>query len=199
MRRRTQVPKLSAFTNVELTKVREVCTLAFPHGSGREIQEFQFEALLAFVRRLHTIVLAPMGAGKSMIMSLCLFWAMLIDCESIMVCIYPLIGLEEDQTEEFRTQHPAFNPIWYDATSKADQHENMMSGRHRILCVSPEVATSDWFLKMLRTPYFQKHLKLIVIDEIHLVRTWKFRSYSWLTELLHRRKVSWANWDYDYN
>jgi ATP-dependent helicase YprA (DUF1998 family) len=80
---------LRAFSSTEKQKFDVVVRQAF--SSNLAAKDFQEEAVLSFVRRRHTCVLAPMGAGKSMIMTLCLLWTMQDDPDSMMICIYPLI------------------------------------------------------------------------------------------------------------
>lgn len=50
--------------------------------------------------------------------------------------------------------------------------------------MSPEVATGTWFRGLIANKEFRGRLKLLTIDEAHLVFIWgDFRAYEWLWEL----------------
>jgi hypothetical protein len=51
----------------------------------------------------------------------------------------------------------------------------MSAGEHHIIGVSPETATSKWFLKMVESAHFKRHLHAFIIDEAHCVHTWSWR------------------------
>jgi ATP-dependent DNA helicase RecQ len=176
---------LKYFTGTELTQRDEVYRLAF--DLSEKPLEIQEEGLLAFVRGCDTIVHAPTNSGKSRIFTLFALWVIKhMDPEGIVLLIYPTLGLEEKQIKLLNAQYPNFHGTWYDTQGDTvAQQTSLAAGNHRVIGVSPEVATSEWFLKLLGSDYYKEHVKAIVVDEVHCLETWIFRvAFTYLIEVL---------------
>jgi hypothetical protein len=167
--------KLLYFTDAELLLRNAVYEEVYPLGD--EVRAFQEEALLsAAVRGRHTLVVAPTGIGKSRIIPLVVLWSMVKDPMSMGIVLSPLKNLEELLTQDLRAMCPRLNATHFD--TKGDQiaqREAWRRGAHRVMCVPPELGenVNGWFAKLLRTPLFTRHLRYVIVDEVHLLEKWK--------------------------
>jgi hypothetical protein len=167
--------QLPYFDDDERKKRDEIYRIAYSIDEApRSIQE---EALLAYIRKKHVLGIAPTNAGKSRIFLLIALWILLHeDHLGIEILIYPLLGLERKQVELLQLQCPELNATWYDASGdKMAQRRSIAAGNHRVVGVSPEVATSRWFTDLLGGPFYKSHVRAMIIDEVHCVVTWAFR------------------------
>ena len=67
-----------------------------------EFKTFQEEALLSYIRKNHTAVIAPTDSGKSLVACMILFWCMITDPRSIVILVEPTIALMKDQASDAR-------------------------------------------------------------------------------------------------
>ena len=125
----------------------------------------QVAGLQAIVSRRHTCVVAGTGSGKSRIQLMAICWFLQEDKEAIMVVIQPTRALALKQVSQFQSRRPSLNATWYNTDNDiAAQRKSIEMGLHRVILLSPEVASGDWFKTVVRKQRFRSHLKLVVID-----------------------------------
>ena len=175
---------LTPFTPKEQNRYQLILRRCFK--GAEQPRQHQEMALRALVKGHHTCVIAGTASGKSRIQLLAICWALQEDKEALMVVIQPTKALAVKQVEQFKKRRPSLHPTWYDTTKDIlDQRQSIEKGRHKIIILSPEVASGEWFKTVVRKTRFRRHLHFVTIDEAHLIQVWvEFRAYSWLCEML---------------
>lgn len=132
-----------------------------------------------------TLAIMPTGGGKS----LC-YQIPALMCEGICLVISPLISLMQDQVtglKEYNVEASFLN-----STQTYDEQQiikrNIVSGKVKLLYISPEGLLSSNILSLLR----QTKVSLIAIDEAHCVSQWghEFRNDY---RRLHEAKLALPN------
>lgn len=126
----------------------------------------QQEAITALLAGKDVMVVMPTGGGKSLIYQL----PAAVQSSGLTLVISPLIALMKDQTDALRAMGVAAEFC----NSSQDELEQMrvishaVTGKIRLLYVSPERAVSSDFLAMLpRMP-----VTMIAVDEAHCISQW---------------------------
>lgn len=123
---------------------------------------------------------APTGSGKSLLFQLPAFY--ISQQRDVVIVISPLIALMRDQVTQIHNERQ-FDKVYFinSELSFLDRNkviENCIKGEIDILYISPEL-----FLSYDITYFIgkERHIGLIVIDEVHLVTTWgrDFRLDYW--------------------
>lgn len=131
-----------------------------------EFRPGQMDAIAAIFANQDTFVIMPTGGGKSLIYQL----PAVLKETGLTLVISPLIALMKDQTE-------ALKALGIDAefcNSTQDELEQMriisraVTGKIRLLYVSPERAMSSDFLSVLP----RMNLNCIAVDEAHCISQW---------------------------
>ncbi|MBE7411866.1 MAG: ATP-dependent DNA helicase [Leptospiraceae bacterium] len=149
----------------------------------KEFREGQLEAIRCILSGKDTLVLFPTGGGKSITYQL----PAAISEDKTCIVISPLISLMKDQVD-------ALSAIGIPSTfinSSQDELEQMRSisrfvtGKLKLVYVSPEKATSEYFLKIVS----QISVSFIAIDEAHCISQWGHDFRKEYRDLLKLRKV----------
>ena len=104
--------KLGYFTDTELATRDKIYAKVF--SAAEAPYDNQEEALLGFIRGKDVLVLTPTNSGKSRIFVLILFWCLESDPGSIIIVIYPLLGLEKEEVQVILDLWPDLKPIFFD-------------------------------------------------------------------------------------
>ncbi|KAI0337891.1 P-loop containing nucleoside triphosphate hydrolase protein [Trametopsis cervina] len=153
---------------------------------GSTLRDFQMECSNVVVSQLgDVVVIAPTGAGKSLLW--CLPLLVIKNGISLVITPYTSLGLEGEQ----RTNALGLRAVFIHANQCSDEiMTDVAQGEYRVVFVCAEMLESPIFATILHAKRFQARLTAIYIDEAHLVHEsldWR-TSYSRLHQL--RRIVS---------
>jgi len=142
--------------------IREVLTKYWGYPGFLPLQE---EAMGCVLGGQDSVVVLPTGGGKS----LC-FQAPAMVMPGMAVVVSPLISLMKDQVDALEENGIAAGRL--DST-QAPAAQNairaqILSGRLKLLYVSPERLVLDGFLAFLR----QSQVSLVAVDEAHCISVW---------------------------
>ena len=145
----------------------------------------QQEAIEAIRRGENVVVMTPTASGKTMIYNLPVLETILEEPDAKALYVFPLKGLEQDQAEDLNgwfdalNLHPERNPQERSPLQAAEIYDGDVSAyrRKKIRERFPKVVfTNPDMIHLAINPFHQKwegffkHLKYIVIDEIHAYR-----------------------------
>ncbi|EUD68008.1 adenosinetriphosphatase [Plasmodium inui San Antonio 1] len=174
----------SKYRQIDLDKAK---TILQKHFGISEFKEKQVECLNAIKNFQHVLNIMPTGGGKSLI-----YQVTPLLVEGISIVISPLISLMYDQTKSLNRKNIVAETI--NSSLKKKENEKVFSLLKnynncdiKVLYVTPETATSDYFLTVLKELYLNEKIALISIDEVHCISTWgcDFRkSYRNLNKVL---------------
>ncbi|KAL9938461.1 hypothetical protein V8E36_003084 [Tilletia maclaganii] len=151
---------------------------------GHTIRSWQKNGLQRFFRCRDLLLIAPTGAGKSMLFRiLVVAWP-----ELIWVVIVPLKDLEREQADKL-----AGNAVYINGDNKSKAlFEKVRKGGAKVVLVSPEMALSNDFRALFEHDSFRGKLGGFVLDEGHSAIDWgdTFRkNMGELNRLRHRADV----------
>ncbi|SOV22551.1 ATP-dependent DNA helicase Q1 [Plasmodium sp. DRC-Itaito] len=152
-----------------------------------QFRDKQLECLNSIKRFEHVLNIMPTGGGKSLI-----YQIMPLIIDGISIVISPLISLIQDQIISLRNKKIVAETINSSLNKKENERildilKSQNLGNLKVLYITPETATSDYFIDILYNLYINKNISLISIDEVHCISTWgsDFRkSYRNLNKLL---------------
>lgn len=132
----------------------------------KDFREGQKEAIESLLGGRDTIAVMPTGGGKSLIYQ---YPAALAET-GVTLVISPLIALMKDQVDSLNAAGISASAC----NSSMDELEQLtaisraVTGKIKLLYVSPERALSSYFLSMIK----KMKLNLIAVDEAHCVSQW---------------------------
>ena len=132
-----------------------------------DFRGIQLEIIESIGQGRDTLGLMPTGGGKSIT-----FQVPALALEGLCIVITPLIALMKDQVENLR-RHGIKAAAIHSGMSREQMVttlENCIFGAYRLLYVSPERLSSEFFLKKL------SHTKVsfITVDEAHCITQWGY-------------------------
>nr|MDA8142284.1 DEAD/DEAH box helicase [Desulfobacteraceae bacterium] len=153
----------------------------------------QAEAVEAIAAGEHTVVATPTASGKTLIYNLPLFQAMARDSQARALYIFPLKALAQDQLATFsqwaeRAVSASPTAAIYDGDTNAYQRKKIRLQPPNVLFTNPEMVHMSLLAYHDRWQAFFRHLRLVVIDEVH---TYRGMLGSHMAQVLRRlRRVS---------
>ncbi|GAB65759.1 DNA helicase [Plasmodium cynomolgi strain B] len=174
----------SKYRKIDIDKAKGILQ---EHFGIAEFKEKQVECLNAIKNFKHVLNIMPTGGGKSLIYQVT---PLLI--EGISIVISPLISLMYDQTKSLKRKNIVAETINSSLNKKENEKilsllKNYNNCDIKVLYVTPETATSEYFMIVLKQLYINVKIALISIDEVHCISTWgcDFRkSYRNLNKVL---------------
>lgn len=140
--------------------------------SIKQIKPHQLECLKTLKQFKHVLNIMPTGGGKSLV-----YQIMPLLTGGMSIVISPLLSLIQDQIESLRNK----NIIAHSINSSCSKQEksnmfeklrNETENNIQVLFLTPETATSDYFIPFLKELYNKKRICLFAIDEAHCISTW---------------------------
>lgn len=173
------------YAKLDVENVSDVLYKYFPFP---EMKKEQKECLCGLKNFQHVLNIMPTGGGKSLVYQLV---PLLID--GISIVISPLISLIQDQVASLNRRNIVAVSIHSSVSKKENEKilNQLRDGAEmniQILYATPETATKDPLLTIIKTLYRQNRISLIAIDEAHCISTWgcQFRkSYRNLNVILN--------------
>jgi RecQ family ATP-dependent DNA helicase len=136
---------------------------------GHSLHEKQQDVIDAILQKRDALVLWRTGFGKSLCFQL--LPMMMEGTTCIVFC--PLISLMRDQCNWINAHFPGEMATFL-GQAQSDMHamDNAVNGRYRIVYVSPELGTSDRFIRRIRPLYDRGGISQIAVDEAHCIVEW---------------------------
>ncbi|KNA00386.1 DNA helicase [Plasmodium vivax North Korean] len=159
----------SKYRKIDIEKAKGILQ---EHFGITEFKEKQVECLNAIKNFKHVLNIMPTGGGKSLIYQVT---PLLI--EGISIVISPLISLMYDQTKSLKRKNISAETINSSLNKKENEKvlsllKNYNNCDIKVLYVTPETATSEYFMIVLKELYLNVKIALISIDEVHCISTW---------------------------
>lgn len=141
----------------------------------RTLYAHQLEAITRIRRQRHTVVATPTASGKSLIYNLTFFNDVAVDPEARGLYIFPLKALTQDQAQTFlqwsrAMSGPIIRAAVYDGDTNAYQRGKIRRDPPSVVMTNPEMVHRALLPYHHQWAAFLKHLKLVVIDEVHTYR-----------------------------
>ncbi|CRG99396.1 ATP-dependent DNA helicase Q1, putative [Plasmodium relictum] len=173
------------YSRIDIEKATSILKDYF---SITEFKPKQMECLNAIKNFQHVLNIMPTGGGKSLI-----YQIMPLIIEGISIVISPLISLIQDQIKSLKKKNIVAETINSSLNKKENERIITLLKDHdineiKILYITPETATSEYFISLLKELYLNQRISLISIDEVHCISTWgcDFRKcYRNLNKLLN--------------
>lgn len=174
----------SKYGKIDIDKAKDIVQ---EHFGITELKEKQVECLNAIKNFEHVLNIMPTGGGKSLI-----YQVIPLLIGGISIVISPLISLMYDQTKSLKKKNIVAETINSSLDKKENEKilsllKNYNNCDIKVLYITPETATSEYFIILLKELYMNEKIALISIDEVHCISTWgcDFRkSYRNLSKLL---------------
>ena len=119
----------------------------------------------------HVVVATPTASGKTLIYNAAVLSSMLQDPRGCALYVFPLKALEQDQLDEIRTLlehlHCGLRAEIYDGDTKTSQREKIRHDLPNILITTPDMLHSGILAYHEMWEEFFRHLRFVVIDELH--------------------------------
>ncbi|KAI0752220.1 P-loop containing nucleoside triphosphate hydrolase protein [Irpex lacteus] len=133
---------------------------------GAELRDFQVQCTLRVLQRGRDIcVIAPTGAGKSMLWCLPLLTSS--SAVSLVVTPYTSLGSQG----ELDMNNYGLRSIFVHSEQNSDRDlERIAQGHYRVVFICVESLETPRFARVLHSPSFQAILQGVYIDEAHLVK-----------------------------
>lgn len=149
---------------------------------GYRAKPFQIAAARSLHQGKDTVVIAPTGSGKSLVMTLP-FLSKYTYRQAMVVVITPLKALQKEQAAKDITA------VYVNADNKTKELlAEIAAKKYRLIFVGPEMMQRKEFRKILRDPSWSRDVLGYFVDEAHVVVSWggSFRPiYKTLGEIRH--------------
>ena len=154
----TEINQLAVNIKIALQALKDY----FGYPSFRPMQQ---DIIQAIYDKKDALVLMPTGGGKSMC-----YQIPAITLPGVCVVVSPLIALMKDQVEGLRAN--GINATFLNSSQtmreQNDIESELLTGRVKLLYVSPEKMVSQSFIPLLK----KLPLNLLAIDEAHCISSW---------------------------
>lgn len=159
----------------------------------------QVKAIKSIRRGRHTVVATPTASGKSLVYNLSLFEMLAKDPWARGIYIFPLKALAQDQYKGFSQWAQAADPIRataeiYDGDTSAYKRKKIRQSPPNVIMTNPEMIHLALLPHHHQWSEFFRHLKLVVIDEVH---TYRGLLGSHMAQVIHRLRRVCANYGSD--
>ncbi|KAF8599340.1 P-loop containing nucleoside triphosphate hydrolase protein, partial [Ceratobasidium sp. AG-I] len=129
---------------------------------------WQSHLIQHIIQGYDSIFLAGTGYGKSLIFE----GIAAMQPSKMVLVICPLKALEEDQVAQAREKGLKAVMLNEDNVDDSEVWADIRAQRMQLLYISPEMALTTRFSKLLASSDFSSRLSCIVIDECHMVEEW---------------------------
>jgi len=162
----------------------------------KKLYKHQKKAIEMINRGIHTVIATPTASGKSLIYNLPVIDKLIEDPQSHALYLFPLKALARDQldtvqrllslagTENHNTLQ--FKAAVYDGDISAYQKSKIRKAPPHILLTNPEMLHLAMLAHHHLWENFFRHLKYIVIDEVHTYRGVMGSNMAWVFRRLQR-------------
>lgn len=162
----------------------------------KKIYKHQKQAMEMIQKGIHTVIATPTASGKSLIYNLPVIDQLKKDHRSHALYLFPLKALARDQLEtvqqllkiagEKNKTTPQLRAAVYDGDISAYQKSKIRKTLPHILLSNPEMLHLALLAHHHLWENFFKHLKYIVIDEVHTYRGVMGSNMAWVFRRLKR-------------
>ena len=162
----------------------------------KKIYKHQKQAIEMIQKDIHTVIATPTASGKSLIYNLPVIDQLKRDHRSHALYLFPLKALARDQLETVQqllkiaeTKNktaPQLRAAVYDGDISAYQKSKIRKTLPHILLSNPEMLHLALLAHHHLWENFFKHLKYIVIDEVHTYRGVMGSNMAWVFRRLQR-------------
>ena len=162
----------------------------------KKIYKHQKQAMEMIQKGIHTVIATPTASGKSLIYNLPVIDQLKKDHRSHALYLFPLKALARDQLEtvqqllkiagEKNKTTPQLRAAVYDGDISAYQKSKIRKTLPHILLSNPEMLHLALLAHHHLWENFFKHLKYIVIDEVHTYRGVMGSNMAWVFRRLQR-------------
>ena len=139
-------------------------------GIQYKLKSFQKDVINSYANGQDCFCVAPTGAGKSLTFTMAPFVMDWLKgyrnqeyTNSVIVIIQPLVALMKEQAR--RLNKSGIQTVYMG--SENVNYDDVCSGKFNVNIASPETATSDRFLKLLKS--LKEQLAVIFVDEGHCI------------------------------
>lgn len=151
----------------------------------------QFEALSSIAAGRHTVVSTPTASGKTLIYNVPLFEAVARNPQARALYIFPLKALAQDQLatlDQWAAMAGPQGPVAavYDGDTNAYQRRKIRQKPPNVLFTNPEMVHLSLLAYHDKWEMLFRHLRLVVIDEVHTYRGMLGSQMAQVLRRLHR-------------
>lgn len=122
----------------------------------------------------NVLLMTPTASGKSLVYNIPVLESILDDPDARSLYIFPLKGLEQDQLKTFKELSSSLDidnaGEVYDGDTKADKRKKIREELPNVIFTNPDMLHLSLIPFHEKWKDFFRHLKYIVIDEIHAYR-----------------------------
>ncbi|EUC54489.1 DEAD/DEAH-box helicase, partial [Rhizoctonia solani AG-3 Rhs1AP] len=167
------------------------------------LQPWQLDGTINICNGGDVICIVATGAGKSALIQGPIVARQAMGEKPVGIVVVPTKGLADDQARAAESKGIKALALHQDSVRAASEahprhnlFEEIRTGEWRLVFLSPEMLVSKRFSALLDDADFLQQIKLIVVDECHLVDEWKlFRTpYQHIKRLRNRvpSQVAWV-------